>query len=393
MTTKFNRRTWLKSSLLAAGGIGFAPVFASANSTRVSSHVSPINPQSLLWEHDPMYKESAPALRARLLANENPYGPSKKVVSAITDAVSLGNRYAHSDAAYLIDMIAEKEGVTKDHIMLGPGSTDLLEKTAIVRFLEGGNIVSADPSYMSLINTSRGIGATWKPIPLKSDFSHDLEGMAKSVDDETKLVYICNPNNPTGSITEAAKLKSFCESVSKKTPIFVDEAYLEFMDDAENNTMVGLVAEGHDVIIARTFSKIHGMAGLRIGYIVAQPERIESITSMVRSTMGLSVTSLRGAIVSKSEEKFLAECKSLNKECRDYVYTELISMGYNVIPSSTSFMIFPIEMEGDKFLKGMFAEGVGVRAYNFLDKPWCRVSMGTMPEMEIFLEAFKKVTV
>lgn len=165
MTTKINRRSWLKSSLLAAGGIGLAPSLV-AGTTRVSSHVAPMNPQSLLWEHDPMYKDNAPRLRARLLANENPYGPSKKVVSTISDAVSMGNRYAHSDAATLIEMIAEKEGVTKDHIMLGPGSTDLLEKTAIVRFLEGGNIVSADPSYMSLINTSRRIGATWKPIPL-----------------------------------------------------------------------------------------------------------------------------------------------------------------------------------------------------------------------------------
>ncbi|GGF29809.1 pyridoxal phosphate-dependent aminotransferase [Echinicola rosea] len=391
MTTKINRRAWLKSSLLAAGGIGLAPSLVAGTSS-VSSHVAPMNPQSLLWEHDPMYKDSVPALRARLLANENPYGPSKKVVSTISDAVSLGNRYAHSDAATLIEMIAEKEGVTKDHIMLGPGSTDLLEKTAIVRFLEGGNIVSADPSYMSLINTSRRIGATWKPIPLTADFSHDLDGMAKAVDSDTKLVYICNPNNPTGSITEAGKLKSFCKSVAAKTPIFVDEAYLEFMDKPEDNTMVGLVAEGHDVIVARTFSKIHGMAGLRIGYIVAQPERIESITDMVRSTMGLSVTSLKGAIVSVQEDTFLAECKAMNKECRDYVFSELTAMGYDVVPSNTSFMIFPIQMEGKEFLKSMFAEGVGVRAYNFLDKPWCRVSMGTMSEMEIFLEAFKKVT-
>ncbi|WP_186755599.1 pyridoxal phosphate-dependent aminotransferase [Echinicola salinicaeni] len=392
MTTKINRRAWLKSSLLAAGGIGLAPSLAGAAVTRVSPHVAPINPQSLLWEHDPMYKEKAPALKARLLANENPYGPAKKVISSISEAVSLGNRYAHSDAATLIDMIAEKEGVSKENVMLGPGSTDLLEKTAIVSFLDGGNIVSADPSYMSLINTSRGIGAEWKPIPLKADFSHDLDAMASAIDSETKMVYVCNPNNPTGSITNGAKLKSFCKTVSKKTPIFVDEAYLEFMDDAENNTMAGLVAEGYDVIIARTFSKIHGMAGLRIGYIIAQPERIESITSKVRSTMGLSVTSLRGAITSMKEEQFIADCKSMNKECRDFTYSALTGMGYDVIPSNTSFMIFPIEMDGKEFLKAMFAEGVGVRAYNFLDKPWCRVSMGTMPEMKIFLEAFKKVT-
>lgn len=391
MTTKINRRSWLKSSLLAAGGIGLAPSLASATSFHSPSAGNFASGSSLLWEHSPIFKE-APALRARLLANENPYGPSPKVVSTITEAVSLGNRYAHGDAAYLIDLLAEKEGVTKDHIMLGPGSTDMLEKTAIVRFMNGGNIVSADPSYMSLINTSQRLGATWKPIPLTADFSHDLKGMEKAIDSETKLVYICNPNNPTGSVTNASELKAFCKKVSAKTPVFVDEAYLEFMDDAEDNTMVGLIAEGHDVMVARTFSKIHGMAGLRIGYMVAKPERIESITDLVRGTMGLSVTSLKGAIASVKEEKFLAECKGMNKECRDFTFAKISAMGYDVIPSSTSFMIFPIEMEGDAFLKGMFAEGVGVRAYNFLDKPWCRVSMGTMDEMKIFMEAFEKVT-
>ncbi|HLW20095.1 MAG TPA: aminotransferase class I/II-fold pyridoxal phosphate-dependent enzyme [Cyclobacteriaceae bacterium] len=387
MATKINRRNWIKSSILAAGGITFSSSLAIAGKKEAK-----VIGQSILWERNPLYTENAPLLRARLLANENPYGPAKKVVTAIAEAVPLGNRYAHEDAATLIKMIAEKEGVTPEHIMLGPGSTDLLEKTAIVRFLNGGNIVSADPSYMSLINTARSVGATWKPVPLNSDYSHDLKAMAKAVDSDTKLVYVCNPNNPTGSITSADQLRAFCSDISAKTPVFVDEAYLEFMDNPEENTMVGLVAEGKDIIVARTFSKVHGMAGLRIGYMVATPERIKSITSMVRGTMGLCVTSLRGAIASMKEEQFIADCRSWNKECRDYVSEGLTELGYSFIPSSTSFVIFPIKMEGDVFLKSMFAEGVGIRVFEIDNKPWCRVSMGTMPEMEIFMETFKKVT-
>jgi histidinol-phosphate aminotransferase len=180
--------------------------------------------------------------------------------------------------------------------------------------------------------------------------------------------------------------------VSVKVPIFVDEAYLEFMESPETHSMVGLVAEGKDVIVARTFSKIHGMAGLRIGYIVATPERINSITSMVRSTMGLCVTSIKGAIASMQEDKFMAECRKMNTDCRDYVKTEISALGYDIIPSHTSFLIFPIAMEGKQFLKSMYDDGVGIRVFTIDDKPWCRVSMGTMEEMQLFVSTFKKVT-
>jgi histidinol-phosphate aminotransferase len=382
-----NRRTWIKSSLFTLGGLAVAPSLPT-----LASDKSSWTPKSVLKEVLPSFPINETRMVARLNANENPYGPSPKVIQAISESMSMGNRYGHRDAFTLIGMIAEKEGVSPDHIMLGPGSSDLLEKIAFVRFMNGGNVVSADPSYMSLIHTAQAMGATWKPVVLTSDYSHDLDGMASAVDADTKLVYVCNPNNPTGSITNSAELRDFCKTVSAKSPIFVDEAYLEFLEDAESHSMVNLVTEGHDVIVARTFSKIHGMAGLRIGYIVAQPERIKSITSKVRSTMGLCVTSLKGAIASMKEQGFLNNCRELNAASRAFVSSEIASMGYEIIPSHTSFMIFPIAMEGQKFLKAMNDKGVGIRVFNIHDKPWCRVSMGTMEEMEIFVDSFKSVT-
>ena len=134
------------------------------------------------------------------------------------------------------------------------------------------------------------------------------------------------------------------------------------------------------------------MAGLRIGYIVAQPERIKSITSKVRSTMGLCVTSLKGAIASMKEQEFLQNCRQLNAESRGFTSREITALGYEVIPSHTSFIIFPIAMEGQKFMKSMYDKGVGIRVFNIQDKPWCRVSMGTMEEMEVFVDTFKAVT-
>lgn len=391
MATKINRRSWIKSGLIAAGGVTLAPNigWASAASKRV-------NPESIIWEiDDPSYLNDAPTIKARLNANENPHGPSESVKKAIADAISTGNRYGHGEAMTLIGLIAEKEGVTPDCVMLGPGSTDLLEKTAINRFIKGGNIVSADPSYMSLINTAQAVGATWKPVPLTADHAHDLPAMEKAVDAQTQLVYVCNPNNPIGSLTKASDLKEFCKTVSKKVPIFVDEAYLEFLDDPDANTMAGLVSEGHDVIVARTFSKIHSMAGLRIGYIVATPERIKSITTMVRGTMGLCVTSVQGAIASMRDKDFSKKCQVLNTASREYLCKELDALGYKYIPSHTNFVIFPLKkgVNGRQFMTAMTEQGVGIRTYSFDNEPWCRVSMGTMEEMHIFADAFKKVTV
>ncbi|WP_291785618.1 histidinol-phosphate transaminase [Cecembia sp.] len=382
-----NRRSWIKSSLFTLGGIVVAPSIPS-----LASGKSGFASKSVLSEVLSASPFNESRMLARLNANENPYGPSPKVIQAISESISMGNRYGHRDAFTLIEMIAEKEGVSPEHIMLGPGSSDLLEKIAFVRFMEGGNVVSADPSYMSLIQTAQAMGATWKPVLLTPDHSHDLDAMASAVDGETKLVYVCNPNNPTGSITNSSELKDFCKTVSTKVPVFVDEAYLEFLDNPESHSMVGLVSKGHDVIVARTFSKIHGMAGLRIGYIVAQPDRIKSITTKVRSTMGLCVTSLKGAIASMKDQEFLKNCRTLNAASREFVSREITSLGYDIIPSYTSFMIFPIAMDGPKFLKAMNEKGVGIRVFNIHDKPWCRVSMGTMEEMEIFVDSFKTVT-
>lgn len=390
MATTINRRSWIKSGLIAAGGITLAPGISWASSTSRRADT-----KSVIWEvDDPSYRNDAPALRARLNANENPYGPSPQVKQAIAESISSGNRYGHGDAMTLIGMIAEKEGVSPECVMLGPGSTDLLEKTAISLFVKGGNIVSADPSYMSIVNTAQAIGATWKAVPLTADYSHDLNAMEKAVDRNTKLVYVCNPNNPMGSVTNADELKSYCRKVSKKVPVFVDEAYLEFLGDPDANTMVGLVSEGHDVIVARTFSKIHSMAGLRVGYIVARPERIKGITDMVRSTMGLCVTSIKGAIASMQDMDFCAKCKLLITASREYLCRELEALGYKYVPSYANFVIFPLKdgVDGGQFMSALMAQGVGVRMYSFHGQPWCRVSMGTMEEMQLFMDAFKMVT-
>jgi len=394
MKTAINRRDWFKRGSLMAAGFVAAPYLSyGAFSTEPLIMDSEGN-----LPYTPFFKEYLPynatkvmEYAAKLNANENPYGPSPKAVAAVAENASKGNRYAWDKLFDLIDKIAVEEGVKAENIMMGPGSSDILEKTAMVFFQKGGNIVSADPSYMSLIKVAEATGATWKPIPLKPDWSHDLAAMEKAVDSETKLVYICNPNNPTGSMTDYTELLDFCKRVSDKVPVFVDEAYLGFLEDGAKKSMVSLISEGKNIIIARTFSKIHGMAGLRVGYAIALPETLGAIQKITRGGMGISYPSIYATIASMDDIEFQTKSRKLNKESREYVYKSLDKMNLKYVPSSTSFIIFPIEMEGKEFLDKMTAYKIGVRAFKFFDKNWCRVSMGTMEEMKLFTSALEKV--
>lgn len=394
---KSTRRQLLKTGLLSIGGLTLAPHLSFSESWKHPVRLD----KSGNALYSPFFKEyidesllvTPEDIIAKLNANENPYGPSPKAVQAHMDGASKGNRYAWKDLFDLIGKIADKEGLKPENIMMGPGSSDILEKTGILKFTDGGNIVSADPSYMSMINVAESVGAKWKGVKLKEDWSHDLDAMEAAIDKDTKLVYICNPNNPTGSITPTKDLKAFCSRVSEKVPVFVDEAYLDFLDDADSKSMVSLINEGKNVIIARTFSKIHGMAGLRIGYMVAKEETVQDFQKITRGGMGITYPSVMSALASMDDKEFLLKSKTKNNSVRDYVSKELTKMGFSPVPSYTSFIIFPIEMEGKGFLEKMRAQKVAVRAFDIYDKNWCRVSMGTKEEMELFLSAVKTVLV
>lgn len=390
MNSIVNRRSWLKRSAMAAGGVMTGIAMVPDLFAKPAFGMTPAYTSMLLENYHVMLQDRE-NMKARLLANENPWGPSKKAVAAIAESASKGNRYVYSSSKKMVDALAEKEGVSAEHILLSAGSTDILEKTAFALCMKGGNVISADPSYLSLIKTAQAIGATWKNIPLRSDYAHDLEAMEKAIDADTRLVYICNPNNPTGTPTPIESIRAFCKKVNSKVPVFIDEAYLELMDKPENQSATSLISEGYDVIICRTFSKIHGMAGLRIGYMIAKPDRIKMIQKLVRTEMGISVTSLEGAMASLKDTDFQAYTRQHNKEGRDYVFAELKKAGMNPIPSQTNFILFPIQMPVKDLLGKMLEKGVGIRGYEINGKPYGRVSMGTMDELKLFVKSMNSI--
>lgn len=379
---RLSRRDWLRSSLILGAGAAVSPALGISKASGYNRFTG---------EYE-FYSEKN-GLKAKLNANENPYGPSEKALEAFKNAASEGNLYPFAYTREVKKIIADQEGVTPDHIFIGSGSSEILTMTALAFGAEKGALMSAFPTFRTMLDTAVGIGCDWQQVALTKEGKHDLKAMMDGMNQETKLVYVCNPNNPTGTILDSGELKKFCSAVAggKKIPVFVDEAYTDFMEDPGAVTMIDRVRNGENVIIARTFSKIHGMAGLRIGYGIALPETAKKITTYATSLITVSGPSLHAAMASYKDDTFKAMVRSKNAEAREYTFKALKELGFEPFQSNTSFMIFPIKMEPADFLQKMTDLGVGVRSWVFDNKNWCRVSIGTRGEMEIFIDALKNV--
>ncbi len=391
MSTSLNRRTWLKSgALLAAGfGTGAAMGFPSLAKAGTVSHLSTTAiPSTNMAE----VLAKLPKMQARLTSNENPYGPSQKAKEALIGAIEDSFRYPREKIKALQEAIAEEEGVAVENILLGAGSSELLMAAALRYAAKGSSILSADPTYNSLIRTAVNHGSGWIKVPLTADYSHDLEAMEKQVNDDISLVYIVNPNNPTGTITNSDKLRVFCDRVTVKKPVFIDEAYMDYVQNPKQQSMVDCVQRGKDVIVARTFSKVHGFAGLRVGYVVALPETIKALNQYTNGRGNISATSASAALASLHDKEFVADCVMKNQETKDFLYTVLKNQGYTPLDSHTNFVMFPIKMRGERFTQEMLKRGVGLRSWEFYGQQWCRVSLGTMEDMELFASAFGQIS-
>lgn len=387
MPLSINRRAWIKKSAMLAGGTALVP------SAWNQLSATPMPSEQRTFISDIEYaRQVPPDLKARLFANENPFGPSEKAKKAIADIMDVSYRYPFMYEDELVEKIAASHGLKPQMVQLGAGSTSLLYATAACFSKNGGSVISGDPSYEDLPDRASRFGCKWNKIPLTADYKLDLDAMEKAVDASTRLVYICNPNNPTGTTVDIAKLRAFCERVSKKTTVFIDEAYIDYLPDPKSATMIDLVKTNAKIIVARTFSKLHGFAGLRVGYLFADENTLKSMQPYCIGQTGLSATSLKAAIASYDDAPFLAGALQKTNTSKNFLYKTLKEQGYEYINSDTNFVLFPIKMDGDRFLEEMFKRGVGVRHWKFNNKNWCRVSIGRMDEMEAFATAFSEIS-
>lgn len=327
---------------------------------------------------------------ARLTSNENPFGPSASAKKALKAALDDAFLYPREYRQKLISLIAQEEGVTEDHILLGAGSSELLHATARVYGGANGKVVSADPTYTSLVRSAEYLGSEWIKVPLDKNFDHDLSTMEYMVKPDVSLVYLVNPNNPTGKIMTGEEIIGFCNSVSDKVPVFVDEAYWDYMENPKASTTTACIKQGKNVIVARTFSKVHAFAGLRVGYCIAQPEVIKEIAKEGPRN-SLSGPSMSAATASLVDQEFIKYSVKMNNEGKKFVYDVLEKTGHDYLPSHTNFILFPIAMDSSDFRKKMLAKAVGIKSMNVAGQNYCRVSMGKMDDLEMFADAFKQV--
>jgi histidinol-phosphate aminotransferase len=389
MANSLNRRTWIKSSAIMAGGLAFFS--GTISKLAAMPVVKKIAPLAKRVTDQAAILNGGPVLKARLLANENPFGPSPAAKKAIQEALDLSYQYPMFSMGTLYNKIATYEGISENNILMESGSSPLLLAAALLYSKGGKSIITGDPSYEDLPSHAQQFDGKWVKVPLTVDYKLDLDAMEAKIDANTGLIYICNPNNPTATILDTAKLKAFCERVSKKVTVFVDEAYIDYLPDPQASTMINAVKAGHNVIVARTFSKLYGFAGLRCGYVIAQPETIKAL-SIYSTGFSLSATTIAGAIVAYREEAFLKEALQKTLASKEYLYSVLKKEGYEYIPSSANFVMFPLKMDSKKFVSEMMKRGVGVRSWQFNNKEWCRVSIGRMDEMEAFADAFKQLS-
>ena len=320
--------------------------------------------------------------------NENPYGPSAKAIQAASQALRKGAYYADPVQSDLFGAITAKYQLSLDNLTLSSGSNEALH-AAMVAYSKKGKIVTAGLTYSDHVSYSKRMGVEFIEVPLKEDMSIDLEGMAAAVDASVSLVYVCNPNNPTGMTLDGDTLRDFCRTVSKKAMVLVDEAYNELVDEPEYTSMVDLVREGENVLVMRTFSKIFGMAGLRVGYGMGHPDIARLVTDNLMAWP--NSVGLAAATASYVDDDFIQYSRDKVIKGRAMVNETLRKNGIEPLPSQTNFVYADIGRAATVFQKQMAERNIQIRGAFESYANYSRVSMGRIEELEVFDKVFTEV--
>lgn len=377
MTPTLSRRSF--SKLMGAGAayaaINALPIATIANSRLpIGDYFRPVR--------------AAGTGPVRLSSNESPYGPSAAALKAMTEGFSLAWRYPDEHADMLVEELARQNNVSADQILLGDGSGEILKLCAAAFTNKDKRIVVANPTFEAIARHATVANAEVVKIDLTKDYHHDLEKMLAP--SNAGLVYICNPNNPTASITPKGQMSNFLSKVPASTMVLVDEAYHHYVESNEYESLIPVVKERPNLIVARTFSKVYGMAGLRCGYCVTQPANINLLRAH-QTWDSVNIMALVAALASLKDSDHVARGRKLNTEVKGSVCSELDKLGYKYIPSHANFMMIDLRREVRPVINALRSRGVEVGRLFPALPTFMRVTIGTGPEMKTFLTAFKEV--
>lgn len=348
-----------------------------------------LRPTLGLSESTPKPTEAKPSDVVRLSSNENPYGPSAAALAAMTAAFPLAWKYPDETQEDLVDALARLNQVPKEQILPGAGSGEILKVSVAAFTGPNKKLVVADPTFEAAAGHAKTSGAEVVKVKLNATFAHDL-GKMEAVPG-VGLHYVCNPNNPTASITPKAELRAFIAKVPRETMVLVDEAYHHFVESPDYESVIPLVKEYPNLIVARTFSKIYGMAGLRCGYCIAQPDKIELMRAQ-QSWDSVSIMTIVAARASLDDAAQVSNGLKNNSDVRKYVCSELDKLKFITIPSQANFIMIDMRREVKPLIAAFKEKKVQVgRLFPPLPNH-LRVTIGTRPQMERFLAAFQELT-
>jgi histidinol-phosphate aminotransferase len=370
----YDRRSWLQQSLVALAGLSVPAEVFGAPVKRII----------------PVPGMRFPTGNAILLnSNENAYGPSPMARKAILDSYQESNRYPDEYIPLLKKKIADTWGVAPQNILIGAGSSEIIGLSTLMASTKNKKIVTAEPGYKSWNGQAAAFGLGFTRVALTPERKTDLPAMAAAIDHETAMVYICNPNNPTGTFVPVDPLRNFTMEAAKKNLVFVDEAYTEY---AEIPSLADLASTNPNVIVAKTFSKIYGLAGARIGYAIAHPDTIKKLaTYQAWANASVSVASCAAAMASLDDHNFVRDTRVNTEKTRALCNETFKKLSFDYIPSHTNFIMFNITSLKKDLGKEMEAKNIFVQSRQHFGGEWCRVSMGTLPEMQTFCKALESI--
>ncbi len=381
MSKSVNRRSFLSTSSIA--GVGATALVTGCATTTTSPSIASVAAASLRYG-------PAPGI-AKLNANENPFGPSEKALTAIMEASKKGAYYVGESVPRLKAMIAERHGVTPEYISLSAGSSGVLSYFAVAKS-KSGHILGPDLFWDTTAKAAVRQGGEIVYLPKKDDLAIDLTSMYEAIAADTAMVQVTNPNNPTGLVIDGKELEAFCRKASKKTTVLIDEAYNELTEDPEYTSMVPLVKEGLDVVVARTFSKIYGLAGMRVGYMIASPENTALINQYGLGDYAMNQAGVAAAIASYDDIGFIAMSKSKIIEARESIVDAIESVGLSALPSSTNFVFVNLgDLDAELFRQSMANQNVLIRGIYRDYTNWSRVSMGYPQDVQRYVSALPRV--
>ncbi|AZR74185.1 histidinol-phosphate transaminase [Anoxybacter fermentans] len=327
----------------------------------------------------------------KMASNENPLGPSPLVLKLLREGLQGIHQYPDSNCYYLKQALCRFYNLEEENLIIGNGSDEIIDLIMAVLVEPGDEVIYANPSFIKYRLAVQAAGGKSVEIPLRKDFTHDLKKMANAVTRKTRVIFICNPNNPTGTIVGQGEILDFLSQIPTDILVVIDQAYREYVTDPTYCDGLNLIHKYPNLLLLRTFSKIYGLAGLRVGYGIGHPEIIDML-NRVRSPFNVNLLAQKAAIFALQDQNHVLTSRYVNEQGKKYLYQNLDKVGLDYIPTQGNFMLINTGCDAQEIFEKLLMRGIIIRPGNIFGLPtWIRITIGTENANKRFISALIEI--